>query len=271
MTSDYWLQAATSKLKAAGISTARLDSLILLEDATGHDKAYLLSHPSINVIGPTYHKLETQLEKRINHEPLAYIRGKTEFYGREFLIDHRVLEPRPESETMIDLLKKVVIGPTYHIIDVGTGSGALAITAKVEFPKSEVTAIDIDTGCLIVARKNAKKHAVDIKFYQGDLLEPLTVKDNLPTAILANLPYVPNDLTINQAAMNEPKIAIFGGSDGLDLYRKLFDQITAQSQKPTYILTESLPFQHEKLATIAQQSGYQLQTTDDFIQFFAKI
>src|SRR5690348_11619250 len=98
-----WLSSATKKLENSGIVTARLDALVLAEDATGKDRSYLLAHPEFVLKGPTFHKLELQIERRLNHEPLAYIRGKTEFYGREFVIDESVLEPRPESEAIIDL------------------------------------------------------------------------------------------------------------------------------------------------------------------------
>src|SRR3990167_7586357 len=105
---EAWLKQATQELETAGIGTARLDCLVLLEDLTGKDRAYLLAHPEFPVKGSTFHKLEKQIEKRKKHVPLAQIRGKTEFYGREFIINQDVLEPRPESETMIELLKELI-------------------------------------------------------------------------------------------------------------------------------------------------------------------
>lgn len=268
ITSD-WLKQATTKLNEAGVGTARLDALVLLEDATGHDRAYLLAHPEKELASELVSELASKLQKRVEHEPLAYIRGKTEFYGREFIVDNSVLEPRPESETMIELLKTVTGLPS-HIVDVGTGSGALAITAKLEVPTANVSAIDVDPGCLTVARQNAKKHQTEIKFHQGNLLEPLKdSKDKL--ALLCNLPYVPDSFTINQAAMREPKIAIFGGPDGLDYYRQLFKQIDSFKLNVKYVLAESMPPQHYKLAQIANnEHSYKLQKTDDFIQVFTK-
>ena len=267
MTIENWLKQAQKKLESAGIGTARLDALVLAEDATGHDRAYLLAHPNISVKDPIFHKLEAQIERRMKHEPLAYIRGKTEFYGREFMVDERVLEPRPESETIIDLLKSVK-DRIFQVVDVGTGSGALAVTAKLELPKAEVIAIDLDSKCIQVAKQNAKKHQVDIEFMRGSLLEPFTALSPEPLTLLCNLPYVPDNFTINPAAMREPKIAIFGGPDGLDLYRQLFKQIKDLKLQVKYILTESMPPQHSQLEEIAEKNGYKQIKEDDFIQVF---
>jgi len=287
MKSSEWLSQATLKLKQSGIGTARLDALVLLEEAASLDRAHLLAHPETTLQGQTLQRLNGWVERRIGHEPLAYIRGKTEFYGRKFIINKDVLEPRPESETMIELLKSTYSkSQNYHlledgpltdqqmvnlILDVGTGSGALAVTAKLEIPELEVMATDIDPQCLVVARQNAKKHKANIKFLQGNLLEKLTADSLQLTAILANLPYVPDTYTINQAAAMEPRLAIYGGSDGLDLYRQLFNQLNRGKHRVQYIFTESLPMQHKQLTNIANDAGYKVQETDDFIQLFKRV
>jgi len=269
MTVSIWLSYAKGKLETAGIATARLDSQLLLADELEHDRSWLLAHLDTVITEETHTKLDEQIEERAKHVPLAYIRGKTEFYGREFLIDRRVLEPRPESETMIDILKRLPgADGNLEIIDVGTGSGALAITAKLELPKAKVIATDIDPGCLQVAEQNAAKHHVAIEFAQGDLLEPINSVPGLSVITIANLPYVPDDHQVNQAALQEPRTAIFGGADGLDPYRKLFAQAAAFSERPRYILTESLPPQHKQLAFIAARHGFRQTTEDDFIQVF---
>src|SRR5436305_280122 len=104
---DMLLNHATKKLERAVVGTARLDALVLLEDVTGRDRAWLLAHPETEISASEVNKLKKLLNRRAQHEPLAYVRGKTEFYGREFLITPTVLEPRPESETMIDCLKEL--------------------------------------------------------------------------------------------------------------------------------------------------------------------
>lgn len=267
MNLEEWLKTATKQLSKSGISTARLDCLVLLEDITGKDRAWLIAHPDFILDDKSKHVLDAQLLRRAKHEPLSYIRGKTEFYGREFIVNAHTLEPRPETETMIDLLK--LIKPSGPILDIGTGSGCLAITAKLEFPETQVYATDIDKMCIKTARQNAKKHDADIKLFMCDLLESIPPTTyHLPSTILANLPYVPDCHTINQAAMFEPKHAIFGGKDGLDCYRQLFIQIDKLPEKPRYVLTESIPFQHQALEKISNKHGFQQTDERDFIQLF---
>lgn len=278
MTIGTWLQINENTLHKAAVGTARLDCMVLLEDAVGKDRSWLLAHSETTLQSTVLRNLDRQIARRARHEPLAYIRGKTEFYGREFYINKRVLEPRPESETMIELALEVigyrleVKVKKPRIIDIGTGSGALAVTTKLEIPEAEVIATDIDTECLKVARKNAQNLSADVEFIEGDLLQPIyNLQPVTYNLLLANLPYVPDNFTINDAAMNEPRHAIFGGPDGLDLYRRLFQQITFLLQKPKYVLTESLPFQHKKLSAIAKQADYKLYETNDFIQVFKLI
>lgn len=263
---NNWLGQAESLLQNYRISTARLDALVLLEHVTGIDRARLLAEPDMELSSAQYAKLEKLLKRRASHEPLAYIRGKTEFYGREFVLTPSVLEPRPESETMIDLLKAIAESkPELRIADVGTGSGALGITAALELPKSTVDLIDIDPEVLKIARMNVEKFTLNINTLLSDLL----VKTKLSyDVLLCNLPYVPDGYDINAAASHEPKIAIFGGTDGLDIYRKLFKQLEQMKKQPLYILTEALPSQHTALQEIASQAAYSIVKTDDFIQVF---
>lgn len=281
MRSAAWLRQACSKLEASGIGTARLDALVLLEDVTGRDRAWLLAHPEHGLSSAERSELAKLLNERAHHTPLAYVRGHTEFYGRNFVITPAVLEPRPESEAMIDILKGLAAGSKskpdkgrmgaseLKIADVGTGSGALGITAKLELKKGRDTVVDlleIDPEAAKVARINVEKHTTSISVIESDLLQS-TDKDY--DVLLCNLPYVPDDHTVNEAASQEPRIAIFGGPDGLDIYRRLFKQVRALKKRPLYILCESLPPQHAVLSAIAGRAGYELFTTDDFVQAYA--
>ena len=278
MTIDGILAEATASLESAGIGTARLDALVLLQDELKKDKAWILTHSDHPFHSKSLEKLHQKIERRISHEPLSYIRKKTEFFGREFIVDKRVLEPRPESETMIELTKDIFSRPhrfttqrlphAPHIADIGTGSGALAITAALEIPRVRVSATDIDKDCLKVAERNARKHKIDLSLHHGDLLRPLFTTHHPLTTILANLPYVPARYEVNHAARHEPALAIFGGGDGLELYRRMFTQLAERTEKPLFVLTESLPFQHQNLADIASIAGYKHKTTQDFIQVF---
>jgi release factor glutamine methyltransferase len=258
-----WLVVATDELTRTGIGTARLDCLVLLQDILAKDKSWVLAHPDHQLTPLQLHRLDTLIARRKVHEPLAFIRGRTEFYGRDFTITNDVLEPRPESETMIELLKSLHPSHGSRIVDVGTGSGALGITAALEIDGVSVELIDIDEAALAVACKNAVSYNLSLPIYKSDLLGATKDSD----IVLANLPYIPDDYHINEAALLEPHIAIFGGVDGLDLYRHLFPQ--ARELHVRYILTESLPFQHAALRTIAETSGYGQQTDDDFIQVFS--
>ena len=176
------------------------------------------------------------------------------------------LQPRPETETLVEMALEIV--DSKKIIDIGTGSGAIAITLKLENPELDVLATDISEPCLAIAQKNAKKLKADVAFTQTNLVSSFN-KDTLSNSVLCcNLPYVPSNFTINQAAMFEPEIAIFGGADGLDYYRQLFDQLRVKNARPTVILAESLPTQHKKLESIAAEHKFKLEKTEDFIQLF---
>lgn len=260
-----WLTHSTAQL-APTSATARLDAELILADALHQERAWILAHPEHLLDESMLNKARRHLERRVNHEPIAYIRQKTEFYGREFKVNKHTLEPRPESETMIELFKALPLPDNALVGDIGCGSGALGVTAALERPTIRVHFIDIDPDTLGIARHNARKHNVKAQYYCGDLLEAWPDSYDI---LLCNLPYVPDTHTINEAALFEPRIAIFGGPDGLDVYRKLFSQLASKRYGRPTVLTESLPFQHQALASIAAEHGYTLQTADDFIQVFS--
>lgn len=274
MTVDQVLKDGSERLNEAGIGTARLDALVLLEDVTGIDRSRLIAEPGLELTVTQTRKLQNLLSHRAQHEPLAYVLGRTEFYGRIFVITPAVLEPRPESETMIDVLIKLVqkpalravVGSTLYLADVGTGSGALGITAKLELSAAQVELLEIDRQAVKVAQTNVDKFTLVINVVESDLLAK---SGQINHILLCNLPYVPDDYKINLAASHEPKLAIFGGPDGLDVYRRLFKQVQALQTKPLYILTEALPPQHKTLRAIAKTAGYSLELTDDFIQAYS--
>jgi len=270
------LTQATIVLQKAGIETARLDTTILLEDCSGKDRAWLLSHDETLLDSKIEQKFKKLLTRRAAHEPLAYIRGKCEFYGREFVLTPAVLQPRPESETLIDLLKEymryglpsIPKSRKVRIADVGTGSGALGITAALELPNCLLELLEIDKRAAKVAKTNVDLFTLNISIIISDLLSASS-KDY--DVLLCNLPYVPDDYHINLAALHEPRLAIFGGKDGLNIYRKLFKQIKLSPHKPLLILTESLPPQHNFLKIVAEDAGYRQLKSIDFIQVFGSL
>ncbi len=269
MNINDWLHGSMKILDTTSDS-ARLDAEIILSSVLKKDRSWILAHSEYELSKEQEKELDILIKRRLKHEPIAYILGKCEFYGREFIVDKNVLVPRPESETIIDLLKELNIENDSIIIDVGTGSGSLAITSKLEFPKAQVIAIDIDQKCFNLAEKNTEKHKVIIEFKKGDLLSsiPNSLFQIPDSIILANLPYVPEDYQINEAAKHEPKLALFSGDDGLDHYRKLFDQLKVL--KPTFVLTESLAFQHAELTKIAKSAGFKQTKKVDLIQLFER-
>ncbi|HXY18143.1 MAG TPA: HemK/PrmC family methyltransferase, partial [Candidatus Nitrosopolaris sp.] len=249
----------------AGIGTARLDVLVLLEDCLRTSRAHILAHPETPIQGLPLKRLSAKLARRARHEPLAYIRGFSEFYGRQFKIDRRVLQPRPESETMIELLKTLRLPINPRIADVGAGSGALGITAMLEVPRAVTDLFEIDENALKVAELNVKKYRVSARCVFSDLLR---ASRDAYDVILANLPYVPSYHHVNEAAGHEPRLAIYGGGDGLEIYRRLFNQLAEHYSPPQFVLTESLPNQHARLADIAAGAGYRETARRDFIQVF---
>lgn len=264
MTAQEFLESSTKRLREAGVPSARLDILVLMEDVLGRGRAEILAHPEMVVLGADLAKLNKFITQRQKHVPLAYIRGKVPFFGREFKINKHVLVPRPETETMVEILKKMPLPARPVLADVGSGSGCIGITAALEIPGSKALLYDIDPETLKVARQNIKTLGADARCIKSDLLGRYTPAD----VILANLPYVPERYAINPAAEHEPKHAIFGGKDGLNLYRRLFEQIDSLKRKPEFVLTEALPPQHQDLALIAKHRGYEIYASQDFIQAF---
>lgn len=268
MTYDQWLKFATDKLTQTGIKSARLDALLILEQALDLSRSYILAHPDDILQSKNIIKLDILLTRRLNSEPMAYILGKKQFYGREFSITPDVLIPRPDSETIIELLLDYTncsrVGPC-SIIDIGTGSGCLAITAKLELPEAQITACDISNKVLAVAKNNAKKLNANIKFIQSDLLGNINEKFDI---VLANLPYVPDDYNVSPDVKHEPNAALYAGSDGLDIINEFFKQLPKNINQSGLAIMESLLTQHKKIEQLAKTSGFRLVETKELIQVY---
>jgi release factor glutamine methyltransferase len=268
MCAETWVKEATCALKQAGISTARLDCLVLLEDCLNKNRAQILAYPDLEMTSEQLYWLDSRIKRRATHEPLAYIRGRAEFYGRTFFVDKHVLIPRPETEAMVEALKKLPDAQTMRVADIGSGSGCIGITAALELPKTEVALYDIDPATLAVAKKNATSLNAKVGLHRSDLLQDLVTSYDV---LLANLPYVPDGKLENIDASFEPALALFAGSDGLDLYRKFWNQVKKLQRQPRYILTESRPQQQTMQQNFAHAAGYRLSATDSFIQTFEPI
>jgi len=312
-----WFIPNIKVLKQAGIDSARLDCLILLEDVLGYSRAHLLAHLEKEIPPDKLVILGEKLSRRAAREPIAYIRGFSEFYGRNFNVDRHVLIPRPESEAIIEILKSLKLPVKPRIVDVGTGSGALAITFALEINEAYVEAIEISHDALAVAKLNAKQHNAHVAFYQADLLalphwrtiSPMREskimnqkskerqKNNLLEnrryeslrssseggrimrkssgvsrpydVIVANLPYVANDQEVSIETTFEPHGALYAGNDGLELINRLINQVNEDTLNTAgYLVLESEPRQHARIADIAAKKGLLLQKTENFIQVF---
>lgn len=265
-----WLDSAVIALAKAGVDSARLDSLLLLEQELSKPRTWLLAHHDFELPNQAVLNLNNKVAQRANRVPVAYLLGSKEFYGREFSVTPEVLIPRPESEAMITLLKNLAEPHLINtVLDVGTGSGILAITAKLELPGTHVSASDISEKALLVARANAEHYNASICFHQSNLFEGLPkLPRTRPYVVLANLPYVPEHLITSPEITKEPAEALFAGDDGMDIYKLFWQQIGNLKNKPFAIITESLTTQHATMVALSEAAGYQCAKTDGLIQLF---
>lgn len=264
MNISAWLMQATKRLKAIGITSARLDAELLLAETLRRPRTYLHAHLD-EPIDPRRHDIaEARLDLRLDRVPLAYIVGYKEFYGRRFSVTPQVLIPRPESEAMIELLLELSgsdVTPK-TLLDVGTGSGCLGITAKLERPLLRVILSDTSNRALAVAAKNADMLGAEVTLQTQSLLsgqlEPLDY-------ILANLPYVDRSWQQSPELQHEPEQALYASDQGLALIKKLLEQAPRHLTPDGYLLLEADQRQHSALITHAARQGLAHVTTRGLI------
>lgn len=223
---------ATEKLKQANISTPRLDAEVLLYNLLDVERIYLHMYPQKKVSNKIQEKFWIGIEKRVQGMPIQYIVNKQEFMGLDFRVKEGVLIPRVDTEILIekviDIYKNNYYPNMVKIIDIGTGSGAIAVSLAKYIENSLLTAIDICPKTLKVAIENANTHKVEnkITFYLGSLFNPIDKKEEYKTYdfIISNPPYIPKSVieTLDSSVKDyEPRLALDGGDDGLDFYRKI--------------------------------------------------
>ena len=250
MTISEWLASAYRKID-------RLDAELILTDFLKvSDRSYLIAHNTDQL--PSTDIIDKKVARRANKEPLAYILGWREFYGRKFFVTPDVLIPRPETEDIIELAKSI---RPHHILDVGTGSGCVAITLALELPKTTVTALDISDSALRIAQKNASHHNTKIDFHKSDLLKDYQPEPN--TLIIANLPYVDaNWKWLDHKSLKyEPSLALYAEQGGLELIFRLIDQ----APKECPLLLEADTSQHDAIIKYAITHGRKLRAARNFI------
>ncbi len=226
------LFAATQRLREAGIEGARLDAEVLLAHILRTNREYLYTYPEIRLDYNEYGRYQAALERRLTRLPVAYITGKKEFMSLEFIVDDNVLIPRPETEVLVEevicrLRIPCLKDSSVIIADIGTGSGAIAVSVAWFLKTAEVIATDISPGALIIAQENAERHQVDhrIKFIQGDLISALAGEglEHKINAIVSNPPYLSRRevAAVSPEVKREPESALLGGEEGLDFSKAI--------------------------------------------------
>jgi release factor glutamine methyltransferase len=228
-------------LERAGIIEPRLTTEVLLGHAMRRQREYFYAHPEQELREVEWLHYGRYLHERMKGKPTQYITKKQEFYGREFRVTPDVLIPRPETELLVEMVLRLRprIGT---LIDVGTGSGAIAITVIQALSPALAIATDLSAEALAVARDNARAHAADIRFLQADLLAPIA--DSVADVIVSNPPYVPlTDLPEMQKEVrdHEPHVALFAGESGMAIYDRLVPQ-ALRVLKPGGLLALELGF-----------------------------
>lgn len=267
ITNSEWLKDAVKKLKAAGIESASIDSLIILCFCLKLPKVEVLTNPNKILPLKKINLANTLLTLRLDHYPISYITKQIEFYDRTFYVDSRVLSPRPESESFINLLKLSDISSLKYLTDVGCGSGVLGITSKLEFSHLNIELLDNSKNALKVAGINIDNFQVSSKIKLSNLIMNSDYKFDV---ILANLPYIPYTTTINKAASFEPKMSIFAPDNGLYFYKALIRQLAIEKKNPKYIFIECLDSQIAALIKLFSDSSYKLTMSEGLVHRFSK-
>ena len=259
-----WLKNAAKQLKAIGITSARLDAELILANTLRKNRTYLHAHLDEETDPRRVDIADARLSLRLDRVPLAYILGCKEFYGRKFTVSPAVLVPRPESEEMITLFLALTAGEIAPktLIDVGTGSGCLGITAALERPSLRVILSDISPRAIKIAEKNVSNLQARVTLQQQSLLsgqiEPVDY-------IFANLPYVDRDWDVSPELRHEPAEALFAADNGLRLIETLIEQAPRHITAGGLLFLEADPRQHQAILDQAKDHGLHEAETRGFI------
>lgn len=238
-----------------------LDGEVLLAFVLGRSREFLFANGEIEVGGADVARFLALWRRRMEGEPVAYLIGSKEFYGLDFFVDGRVLIPRPETEELVAQVVKSeklrVKSEGLRVLDVGTGSGAIAVSIAVNLPEVSVVAVDFSGEALEVARENARRHGVSgrVRLLESDLLTAIEDGECFEV-ICANLPYI-GEVKHRHVDENvekfEPRLALFAGEDGLDLYRRLFLELREKGVSFDLMLCEFGFGQCEDMGKLAEE------------------
>lgn len=275
MTIAQWLRIAAQQLHDAGIPSARLDAELLLAHTIRKPRTWLHGHNNDPLEPRQLEIARARLDLRLDRVPVAYIIGHKEFYGRAFKVTTATLIPRPESEVLIELLdealpknERLIVERPLRLVDVGTGSGCLGITAKLEHPELEVTLSDMSRHALNVAEDNANSLHAAVEFLQSDLLTSYPFSADI---LIANLPYVDPEWDRSPETRHEPDTALFAPNHGLALIFDLLAQTKEKLTRGGTLILEADPEQHAAIIKEATTYGLVLHAQRDYGLLFDKL
>ena len=257
MTIKSILSEAYEKLNSNGTPSARLDAELILAKMLNKSREWLIAHDDEKLSATQIQAYQGLIQCRLKHEPVGYINQSIEFYGIDFYIDKRVLSPRVETEAIAEeVITKAPKGA--RLIDIGTGSGAIAVAIAKHRPDLTITATEVSPEALDVAKLNADKilgKDHKINFMLSDIWSDVQDKFDV---VVTNLPYVSESYrpNIKPEVLMEPAVALFGGKDdGLDLYRKFYQGLPSHISDGGMVYHESDPWQHDELKNLAKKAG----------------
>ncbi|MEW6459075.1 MAG: peptide chain release factor N(5)-glutamine methyltransferase [Bacillota bacterium] len=262
---------ARTALRAGDNETPALDAAVLLAAVLGCDRVDLYREPERALTETERGRFEQMVRDRLAGRPVAYLTGHREFMGLDFVVTPEVLVPRPETELMVEeALRLMSGGPEGSlVVDVGTGSGAIAVSLARYVRGARVLATDLSEAALTVARLNVGRHRVAVEFLLGDLMEPIPAAlAGQIDLIIANLPYIPTAQmdTLPRAVRAEPRLALDGGPDGLDLYRRLVPQAHRFLRPGGSLLFEIAPGQGRAALTIVPSPDWESRILTDLAE-----
>lgn len=251
------------RFQREGLSPARLDAEVLLAACLGMNRIGLYTHYDQPLRKDELARFKKLIQRRLHHEPVAYILGKREFWSLSFQVTRDVLIPRPETELLVEEALNL-LGPSRpstapcRILEIGTGCGAVIVALAHELPAAQLAATDVSEKALRVAIRNASENAVQdrIQFFQGDLFAPLR-REPLFDLILTNPPYIPHDQVPGlppEVREFEPRIALDGGKDGLEFYRRALPEVDHYLCPGGWFLTEMGYGQERLIREIAEEN-----------------
>ena len=251
------LNVASEELMKTGSLDAKLEAEVLLRHVLKIDRAAMFRDLDEDISMEDSSNIASLVKRRIKREPLAYITGVKEFYGLPFVVSEDVLIPRQETELLVDaaIVQAKSLGKNQiSIVDVGTGSGAIAVSLALNIPTSSIIAVDISEAALAIADDNRRTHGLysRIKLRRGNLLEPIIDKIDI---LVSNLPYIRSDklTSLQEEVLREPVVALDGGYDGLELIKRLLFQAVNKMSNPGVILFEIDPDQASEAVKLCQQ------------------